>query len=329
MISLIVPIYNKEHTIEKCINSLLSQTYSNIEILLINDGSTDSSGTVCDKYKETDMRIKVFHKTNGGVSSARNLGLKHAKGEYIQFVDCDDYIEKNMCEVLITNILTTSSDIVICGYKLLSDKCVKEISYQKNVINFESEFPKYFADLYIKGFINPPWNKLYKKENIGHEFIDNLSLGEDLIFNLEYLQGIDKISIISEGLYNYVLESEDSLTSTYRKDSFEIAVFLNNQVNKFCKDNLSKETNYKLISEVFFSNVLSSIQRSVYKKNTKKVQTISRIYKIISSSEVRSVIKNINTDTLEYKIMKILIKLKLPMSIYVFYKIKEKITLLK
>ena len=115
LISIVVPIYNMEKYLDKCVNSIISQTYKNIEIILVDDGSTDLSYDICEKYKKLDNRIKVYHKTNGGLSDAKNFGIKHASGKYIGFVDSDDWIEPMMYEILYKNIKEKNADIAICG----------------------------------------------------------------------------------------------------------------------------------------------------------------------------------------------------------------------
>ena len=114
-ISIIVPIYNTKKYIDRVVNCLINQTYHNLEIILVDDGSTDGSSMLCDKYKKKDNRIKVIHQKNSGVSVARNVGLKHATGEYIGFVDSDDYISLNMYETLYNNLINTNSDISVCN----------------------------------------------------------------------------------------------------------------------------------------------------------------------------------------------------------------------
>ena len=116
LISVIVPIYNVEKYINRCIDSIIEQTYTNLEIILVDDGSTDNSGSICDEYAKKDNRIKVIHKENGGVSSARNVGLDTAIGQYITFVDSDDYIEKKYCEILLKTLKKQKADCVACGY---------------------------------------------------------------------------------------------------------------------------------------------------------------------------------------------------------------------
>lgn len=114
LISVVVPIYNVEKYIEKCIDSIINQTYTNLEIILVDDGSPDKCGKICDEYAKRDKRIKVIHKENGGVSSARNIGLDNLNGEYVTFIDADDYISNNYCEELLNALKTENADCVAC-----------------------------------------------------------------------------------------------------------------------------------------------------------------------------------------------------------------------
>ena len=129
VISIIVPVYNAEKYLHRCIDSILSQTFTDFELLLIDDGSTDSSSIICDDYLREDSRVRVFHKKNGGVSSARNMGLDNAKGKWITFVDSDDFISSNFCEILLDN---ENEDLVICSFETfgnIKEKCKLKDSY--------------------------------------------------------------------------------------------------------------------------------------------------------------------------------------------------------
>ena len=135
-VSIIVPVYNVESYLRRCLNSILLQSYSNIEVIVVDDGSTDLSGTICDEYQKQDSRVKVIHKTNQGLGAARNTGLKIAKGEYISFVDSDDYIDLNMIEVLLEACLKTESEIAICAveYELLDNTKIINFTTSKETI---------------------------------------------------------------------------------------------------------------------------------------------------------------------------------------------------
>ena len=125
LISIIVPVYNVEQYLDDCLISIINQTYKNIEIILIDDGSTDKSGKICDEYAKKDSRIIVIHKENGGVSSARNAGLRIAKGAYIGFVDPDDWIAEDMYEVLYSNAKKYDADVSVCKYKIVKNNSIK------------------------------------------------------------------------------------------------------------------------------------------------------------------------------------------------------------
>ena len=126
LISIVVPIYNVEKYLEKCINSIIIQTYKNIEIILVNDGSTDSSGKICDIYLKKDKRIKVIHKKNGGLSDARNVGIENAKGKYIAFIDSDDFIDSDFIEILYNLIIEYNADVSCCKCNVIYKKNKKQ-----------------------------------------------------------------------------------------------------------------------------------------------------------------------------------------------------------
>lgn len=200
--SIIVPVYNVEEYIEECIDSILTQTYENFELLLVDDGSSDSSGLICEKYAKKDKRIRVFHKENGGLSSARNFGLENIKGDCVAFVDSDDYIHKEYLERLTTVMQETDADLVCCdmnkGEKADWKENKKEICIREN----EDILKKMYID---DGKITVAWNKLYAK----HFFVeDNLRFAEGMLFEdmliMPYiLRQAKRMVIISDNLYFY------------------------------------------------------------------------------------------------------------------------------
>ena len=165
-ISVIVPIYKVEKYIHRCIDSIINQTYKNLEIILVDDGSPDSCPRICDEYAKKDKRIKVIHKENGGLSDARNKGVDIATGDYIAFVDSDDYIHPNMYEVLIYELEKNNSDIALCKYKIVYEKSKItteidgkfEVYSLNNLQALDSMYGKDGVDFIVA------WNKLYKKD---------------------------------------------------------------------------------------------------------------------------------------------------------------------
>lgn len=197
-ISVIVPIYNAESTINRCVDSILEQSYNEFELILVNDGSKDHSGDICDEYARKDSRIKVIHKANGGVSSARNAGLYAASGEYITFIDSDDYIGREYLLLLSKyDFDLTISGLIINGEAKYPDK------FEKYCYN---DFDR-FLNLYCtKSYIRAPWAKLFKNQIIKNhkiKFDDKLRWGEDYIFVLEYLKYCNNLALLPFALYNY------------------------------------------------------------------------------------------------------------------------------
>lgn len=237
-VSIIVPIYNSSKVIERCLESILNQTYSNIEIICINDGSTDNSLELIKKIENKDSRIKKVNKENSGVSSARNLGLEFATGKYILFVDADDFIENNMVEKLVNTIITEKSDLVICNYKIkFYDKIVKNKFKVKEKSVDKKNFLKYLNQYCKKAFFNQPWNKLYVKSKISNNFSLNLYIGEDLQFNINYLNEINKISFLNEYLYIYDTTTENSLTKTKENSLRQLLNIYKDMYRKLYYDN--------------------------------------------------------------------------------------------
>ena len=162
LISVIVPVYNVEKYLEECINSIINQTYKNLEIILVDDGATDNSGKMCDEFAKKDNRIKVIHKNNGGLSDARNAGIEIATGEYIQFVDSDDYIDFDMIELLYKNAKKYDTDISMCSHYILTEEeCTPEGTGELNIYNRVQVLKEILLDEKVRSYA---WNKLFAKE---------------------------------------------------------------------------------------------------------------------------------------------------------------------
>jgi len=236
-ISIIVPIYNAEKHINKCVDSILNQTYKNFELLLINDGSPDNSGKICDDYALKDERLIVKHKQNNGVSSARNLGLKIATGEYILFVDSDDWIENRALEILANHMVTNNSDTVIFGVikSLVSNKRVIRSEFNGYYKNHEINISGLLSDFayYLNSVgMQPSWMYLFKASIISkHKLVFNeeMVLYEDFNFNLRYLKHCNKISFIPDALYHYQIPTSVNQLAKRNKKNI---VF---DINMVCK----------------------------------------------------------------------------------------------
>lgn len=208
-VSAIVPIYNAEVYLCRCLDSIISQTLSDFEILLIDDGSPDRSGEICDDYSTKDSRIRVFHKENGGVASARQLGMENAQGEYIIHVDPDDWVEPNMLEELYNEALKNDADVVICDYWVDSERIVRQRPSALDNLTILQEF---FQQLY-----GCCWNKLLKRSFYNtHQikFYTELAYCEDLTFWLRLYQQSVKTTYLPKAYYHYI-QHPKSLCKTH------------------------------------------------------------------------------------------------------------------
>lgn len=208
-ISIIVPVYNVEKFLHRCIDSILAQTFTDFELLLINDGSKDNSGIICDEYAAKDNRVRVFHKENGGASAARNYGLDKAVGQYICFIDSDDWVDKDYIERLLPN---EDEDMVICSYMYDTG----EIFHLSDVVRDKQDIGKVLHILIDHMAICAPWCKIMRRDIIEQNnirFDVNVSAGEDMLFVCDYFSaGPDRIRTISQPLYHYYVADSGSLS---------------------------------------------------------------------------------------------------------------------
>lgn len=203
-VSIIIPVYNVERFLKICLESIINQTYSNIEIIVVNDGSPDSSAEIIEEFLELDNRIIVVNKENGGLSDARNAGLRVATGDYILFVDSDDWIEKNMVADMMSAMLNNQVDLVICDfYHVLTSGKQREngLGKYKNIVINRQELVK--LSLRDKEITNHVWRRLYKKENISAEIFPKGLNFEDLYTTPEFIYHCENIFIINKPLYYY------------------------------------------------------------------------------------------------------------------------------
>ena len=217
-ISVIVPVYNTEAYLHKCIDSILNQSFTNFELLLVDDGSTDKSGQICDEYAKNDSRIKVFHKNNEGISATREFAIQHATGDYIQFIDSDDWIEPNMIEEMFNGAIATNSDIVGCNFiQEFPDRSLKTKAFYTE------------KDTFIQSVVSNYWGVLWKIlfrrilviDNDIH-FPKNVDGGEDYYYVVNLLLNARKIFCINKFFYHY---NRANVTSFISKPSMDRVLY--------------------------------------------------------------------------------------------------------
>ena len=222
-ISVIIPVYKVEKYLDKCVKSVASQTYKNLEIILVDDGSPDACPQMCDDWAKKDKRIKVIHKQNGGLSDARNAGLDIATGEYIGFVDSDDYIEKEMYEKMVAFLENNCLDIAYAGYKMIYPNKIVYVDENVSEVNSGNIFSKYLAQrhnykkdrLITKGVLATVWRGLYKKNVFDKTRFIYGMFCEDIVFHVMLFKNNNyKIAFLNDYLYNYV-QRENSILSAH------------------------------------------------------------------------------------------------------------------
>lgn len=275
LISVIIPVYNTEKYLRQCIESVINQTYSNLQIIIVNDGSTDNSGNICDEYQKEDLRIKVIHQENLGVSVARNHGLQYATGDWISFVDSDDILIKDAYE----NLIKCSTDAqMIMGKIMLLDEDGKITEPDKFLNKQEIPQIEFLNDLFLEeqySYLGYPVDKLYRREVIiknALKFDNEIKLNEDRLFVLEYMRYCKKATICNHVIYLYRQKSKELVTEAKRNkivtNSEMTVIDAFNKMQKIGKtysDNL-----YFLICRKSFESALDLLSRLPENDNEKQ-----------------------------------------------------------
>lgn len=204
VISVIVPIYNVEKYLNRCVESIVNQTYKDLEIILVDDGSPDNCPQICDSWAEKDNRIKVVHKENGGLSDARNAGMRNATGEVVSFIDSDDWIESNMFEKMLSQMEQDNSDIVSCGVKWVEEngKILKNDTVdQHETLDTHSAMSELINDGKLKQHV---WNKIYKTELIKDILFEKGKYHEDVFWSYQIIGKAECVSVVTDSFYYYV-----------------------------------------------------------------------------------------------------------------------------
>ena len=338
-ISIIIPVYNVDKYIKKCLDSIVEQTHKNLEIILIDDGSSDNSGKICDEYSKKNKRIKIFHQKNSGVSVARNKGIDNATGDYIMFVDPDDWIELNACEKLLNKIKKDDLDILVFNfykeyihssekhkrYKFNDRKTIIE-KLQAKILAPSMKIPQF--DIQGVGFT---WNKIVSAESIRNQkfpFEGKKAIFEDVVFYYNLLEKVKKVEICNEYLYHYRVLN-NSATRGYNKDFLDISDEFFKNINNLSKNH--KEDIYfkKSLYIRIISNFCTAL--NVYFNNNNLKLNLFQIKKMIkkelNKNYYKDAIKKTNLKNLskKLKIYTILLRIKAYFCILLVNKLEKKV----
>lgn len=338
LISIIVPIYNSEKFLKECIESIINQSFKNIEIILVNDGSTDNSLKICEYYANIDKRIKIINKKNEGVSVARNVGIKNANGKYIGFVDSDDFINLTMYENLYNIMNKYNVDFVMCKYFRVDENLnIKEVNepfkygyLEKNCIIDTILAPMIGSklnDMSSPKIIGSNWRCLYKKDIIikNKLMFKNKKIAEDMLFNLSYIGRIESAFVIDKPLYYYRYNS-NSATSNY---IYNLWNEITNQIELVEYELKAMDIENCKIKERLISSKLYficwCISNEMHKNNPNEYKKITENIKLYTKSEFSKdafTFKNINKMQFKERCAYLCIKLQLYKLYYWYFKNK-------
>lgn len=324
LISIIIPVYNVENYLKKCLESIINQTYTNLEIILVDDGSTDNSGKICDEFLKKDKRVKVFHIENKGVSAARNYGFKKSSGEYIIFIDSDDVLDFNMIKILFKNIINYSAEISACGYAIFEINGNVYLKYgTKKIYNFNKKeaLKSFFSET---SFGVGVWNKLFKKGVISNlKFYEKLKVNEDRLFLFEAIMNSNKIIYDDQCLYKYIKRENSATTSKFSEKQFDV-LKVNNLIQEKISNSLEDKEiiNLCAINELIYLTRmyrLLSMSNAMKKYPQKKEEILKKMKYIIKNNDISKMNKFEKVEALliikfnffYYYIMKILVNFKL------------------
>lgn len=234
LITIVIPVYNVENYLHKCVNSVINQTYTNLEIILVDDGSPDNCGKICDEYEKMDSRIKVIHKSNGGLSDARNAGIDIANGKYISFIDSDDYVDLDYIEFLYNQIFKYNTSIAICSHRVLYDtgKIIEKQTNEVSVLDSKKVLERI---LYDEGIDLSAWAKLYDINLFKDIRYPKGRLYEDSATTYLLIDKCDKIVIASKSKYNYMIRRNSITNNKFTTKKMDLIISTEEMANYIVK----------------------------------------------------------------------------------------------
>lgn len=313
--SVIIPVYNVEKYIDRCLKSIISQNYDDLEIIVIDNGSTDSGGIICDTYASEYSNISVYHIENHGVASARNFGLSKARGEFIYFVDSDDYLVGNLFAEF-EDKLTPDLDLFVFSYYNSFEQEMTETKRTKKILPYNGSYDKYdfskiFKDLFLSDMLYTVWNKIYRREFLleNNLSFEQYELGEDVRFNLDVYREVNKICLSQDSYYVYVIGRKGSAMSGYNPKRLQYQLQELKMVDDLLSDwNLDSSDLVNTVkARILMGNIYNISKQKLLV--TKKVKLVKEICK---SKDMADFIRN------DSSILNPLIKMLLRCRMYIF-----------
>lgn len=325
MVSVVIPIYNVEKYLKKCIDSILNQSFNDFEIILVNDGSTDSSIEICNEYIEKDCRIILINKKNGGASSARNAGINVAKGKYVSFIDSDDCINDNYFNILVEKAEMNNCDVIVSGCKTIPNNVNIVPSYKLNTVLRGTDFILSSDNVHSKNELSAVFRCLYRLKLIKQNeilFNEKIFIGEDIIFNLEVLVNSDRVMAIADILYYYTINNPTSLMRSKFKsnlesslvEQYEKRIYLSNKYNLINNKKYRNDMANYYVNQIYgmLVNNLKSDENCDFEREIKRISNNKMFRESIKSLGLRYNCCNLKEYifylSLKFKVYPILLK---------------------
>lgn len=317
-ITAIMPVYNVEKYVGKCIESLQAQTLTEWELIAVDDGSPDSSGKICDEYAEKDSRIKVIHKENGGAPSARNTAIPQAQGEYLYFVDSDDWAEPTMFEDMYKAAKENDAQLVVAGYYIdtyYSDTefYSQEQALPSRIFKSQQEFREYAYAMFDKNLLYTPWNKLFSKKYImDNDIRFKNTFWDDFPFNLDVVRDVERVVLLEQKYYHFMRARADSETAKYRADMYD----KREEEHGWMKDlykywGIDDENSREFLSRRYIERVIGCIENVTNSACTlTEAEKKAQIKQMITSDSAVEALKYAKPRSTVMKIMLIPVKMK-------------------
>lgn len=306
LISVIVPVYNVEKYLNRCVESICSQTYDNLEIILVDDGSTDHSGSMCDDFAVTDKRISVVHKQNGGLSDARNAGMAVANGEYICFFDSDDWVEKDVLEKAQKALTESVADIAIWGFSKdfvdAQESVLRSETLNKSACVCSKANKEYFLFAEDSGLamVGYAWNKLYRRSILVEnelEFEKGVSLVEDMLFNAQAISAANAIVFVDTIGTHYIQRGRETLGAKFYPNFYELKLRACCAREALLKAyGATEEEVYKIMESSYLAAIKSSCRMACQTNSLSRKDRLNYMKEVCGTNEAKTVLKKFRPD---------------------------------
>lgn len=320
LVSVILPTYNMELYLAQCLKSITLQSYKNIEVIVVIDGATDSSFQIAKSFQDQDERFKVIWQENAGSGPARNNGLMHATGEYIMFVDPDDWIDSNMVECLLEDLIKYNVDLVVAGGKNIYENNSSRNNverYEKTLIRGQKNVREVYMDLLAEGKLGAPTCKLFKTKLIRESNIQfpDLRRSQDIVFNYRYYDVISSIYISDCTAYNYRI-IEDVQNLKLKRDYYKTLSLIYSEIMELLsKWNITvRSKSYHAMCDFFMPSVMANVEANIIRKED--------VEPIIQEKNIRRLVKGSRANRFDQKIFKVLYELKIKKGIEILMRVK-------